>query len=86
MAQLTPKTAAQALRWIDTTPHHYAAVDDEPGFFILKGYGNKLRIPNAIHEQMQGCVEPGPFLDARMYVLTAKGRRMLRKAEREGVL
>jgi hypothetical protein len=84
MTQLTAKTAAQALNWIDTTPHHYAAADEEIGFFILKGFGDKLRIPAAIHEEMQGDVKPGPYLDARMYVLTAKGRRKLNAAIRKG--
>jgi hypothetical protein len=78
----TAKTAAQALNWIDTTPHHYAAVDEEQGYFILKGYGNKLRIPDTIHKEMLDDVKPGPYLDARMYVLTAKGRRKLNRANK----
>lgn len=84
MKQLTAKTVAQVLNWINTTPHHYAAVDEEIGFFILKGFGDKLRIPAAIHAEMIDDVEPGPYLDARMYVLTAKGRRKLNAAIHKG--
>lgn len=80
MTQKTAKTVVEALTWINTEPHHYASVMDEDGFFILKGYGTKLRIPNAIHAQMQGMVQPGDRLDARMYVPTAKGRKVLRAA------
>jgi len=86
MAQLTAKTPVQALNWIDTTAHHYAAVDEAPGFFVLKGYGETLRIPSAIHKQLEGCFKPGDMLDARMYVPTALGRRRLNAAKRRGEL
>jgi integrase len=76
--QLTPKTAEQALRWIETTPHHYAAVDDEPGFFVLKGYGTKLRIPNALQATMRDLVEPSPHAhDNRMFRATVEGRKLI---------
>jgi hypothetical protein len=76
--QLTPKTIEQALKWIETTPHHYAAVDDEPGFFILKGYGTKLRIPNALQAKMRDLVEPSPHAhDNRMFRATVAGRKLI---------
>lgn len=76
--QLTPKTIEQALKWIETTPHHYAAVDEEPGFFILKGHGTKLRIPDALQAQMRDLVEASPHEhDDRMFRATIEGRRMI---------
>lgn len=79
MKQLTPKTVEEALQWIETNQHHYAAVDDEPGFFILKGYGGKLRIPNALQAKMRDLVCPSPHEhDDRMFRATAKGRKLLK--------
>ena len=78
MKQLTPKTVEEALQWIETNQHHYAAVDDEPGFFILKGYGAKLRIPNALQRQMTDLVGPSPHShDDRMYRATNAGRKVI---------
>lgn len=86
MTQVIAKTAAQALQWVDTTPHHYAAVDEDPGFFVLKGHQHKLRIPNAVHREIQGCLKPGEGFGNRMYVLTVKGRRRLNAAKRAGLV
>ena len=80
MKQVTAKTVLDVLRWIETTPHHYAASDDEAGFFILKGHGTKLRIPNAIHAKTIDLVKPGDASDARMFRASAKGRRLMAKS------
>lgn len=82
MAQLTAKTVEDVLRWIENTPHHYASVCDEPGFFILKGYGDKLRIPMALQEKTLKLVEPSKSrFDNRMYRATKSGRARLRRSE-----
>lgn len=80
MKQLTAKTVEDVLNWIETKPHHYAASDEEPGFFILKGRDHKLRIPDAIHAQTSGLVQPGDEFDRRMYRATEAGLARLRPA------
>lgn len=77
MAQKTAKTVEDVLEWVENTPHHYAAWDDEPGFFILKGHGDKLRIPEAIQKQTRTLVEPGGRFDTRMFRATKAGRALL---------
>lgn len=84
MAQITAKTVEDVLRWIEETPHHFASVVDEPGFFILKGYGDKLRIPNHIHEKTMRLVEPArDRFDTRMYRATKSGRARLARAKKK---
>lgn len=84
MAQLTAKTVEDVLEWIETTPHHFASVCDEPGFFILKGHKDKLRIPESIHNQTIKLVEPSKDrFDTRMYRATKAGRARLRRANKE---
>lgn len=80
MTQKTAKTVEDVLHWIETTPHHFASVCDEPGFFILKGYGDKLRIPMALQEKSLKLVVPSSDrFDSRMYRATKSGRARLRK-------
>lgn len=80
MTQLTAKTVEDVLNWIETTPHHFASVCDEPGFFILKGYGDKLRIPMHIQSESMRLVEPSKDrFDNRMYRATKSGRARLRR-------
>jgi len=82
MKQKTAKTVEDVLNWIETTAHHYAATDDEEGFFILKGHGNKLRIPNDIQAQTHDLVEPSnDQFDTRMFRANRKGRARLKKAQ-----
>lgn len=73
MKQTTAKTVEDVLNWIETKPHHYAASDEEPGFFILKGRDHKLRIPDAIHALTHPFVQPGGEFDRRMYRATGAG-------------
>ena len=80
MKQTTAKTVEDVLNWIETTPHHYAASDDEPGFFILKGRDRRLRIPNAVHAQTEGLVRPGDEFDRRVYRATEAGLARIRPA------
>lgn len=83
MTQVTAKTVEDVLRWIETTPHHFASVIDEPGFFVLKGYGEKLRIPQALQEKTMRLVEPAKDrFDSRMYRATKSGRARLRRADK----
>lgn len=77
MGQVTAKTVADVLEWIETTPHHIASTIEEPGFFVLRGYGCKLRIPIAVHAQTKGLVKPGKRFDTRMYRATIPGRLRL---------
>lgn len=82
MSQKTAKTVEDVLNWIEATPHHYASVCDEPGFFILKGYGDKLRIPYFIQDKTLRLVEPSKDkFDNRMYRATKSGRARLRRAK-----
>ena len=79
MGQKTAKTVEDVLYWIETTPHHYAATDDEEGFFILKGHGgNKLRIPNDLQRQTHDlvCSSPDQF-DTRMFRANAEGLKII---------
>ncbi len=81
MSQLTAKSVEDVLNWIETTPHHFASVIDEPGFLILKGYGDKLRIPLHLQEKTMRLVEPArDRFDSRMYRATKSGRARLRRA------
>lgn len=79
MAQLTAKTVEDVLRWIETTPHHFASAED-PGFIVLKGHGDVLRIPETIRVATLRLVEPGGRFDTRMYRATKAGRARLRRA------
>lgn len=82
MAQKTAKTVEDVLEWIETTQHHYAASDEEEGFFILKGRTDKLRIPNEVHAQTRDLVKPGEQFDTRMYRANAAGKRRLNKSKK----
>ena len=80
VTQKTAKTVEDVLNWIETTPHHFASVCDEPGFFILKGYVDKLRIPMDLQEKSLKLVVPSSDrFDNRMYRATKSGRARLRK-------
>jgi len=84
MAQTTAKTVEDVLRWIENEPHHFASVIDEPGFFILKGHGSKLRIPESIQQASMRFVEPNKDrFDNRMYRATKSGRARLRRSEKQ---
>lgn len=84
MGQVTAKTVEDVLRWVETTPHHFASVCDEPGFFVLKGYGDKLRIPEEIQHKSMHLVQPNTNrFDNRMYRATKAGRARLRRADKE---
>lgn len=80
MAQKTAKTVEDVLEWIETTPHHYGSWIEEPGFFVLKGHGQKLRIPEAIQEKTRNLVEAGGNFDNRMFRATKAGRARLRRS------
>jgi hypothetical protein len=81
MKQETAKSPEQVLRWIETHDHHYGSWDDEVGFFILRGAGHKLRIPDDVQKQTQGLVEPSKDqFDSRMFRANSKGRSLLRKS------
>lgn len=82
MIQKTAKTVADVLEWIETTEHHSASVCTEPGFLVLKGYHDKLRVPRAIWRKSTKCVRPGNRFDTRMYRITATGRVHLWRARK----
>ena len=82
MAQTTAKTVEDVLRWVETTPHHFASACDEPGFFLLKGYGEKLRVPYDLQVKTIRLIEPSKDrFDNRMYRATKSGRARLRRSE-----
>ena len=81
MSQKTAKTVEDVLHWIETEPHHFASVCDEPGFFVLRGYGTKLRIPMSIQEKSLRLVAPSKNrFDNRMYRATKSGLARLRSS------
>jgi len=77
--QKTAKTVIDVLKWINETPHHFAAWDIEPGFLIIRGHGVKLRIPEEIQKQTRELVEPGGRVDARMFRPNAAGLKLLER-------
>lgn len=80
MGQKTATSVEDVLEWVETNAHHSGAWDDEPGFFVLKGHGSKLRIPEKIQERTRGLIEPGKQFDTRMYRATKSGKARLRRA------
>lgn len=66
MAQVTAKTAREVLDWIETNQHHIGDAQT-PGFFVLKGYQNTLRIPTTLYADMADLIEPGGEFDTRMF-------------------
>jgi len=77
MAQLTAKTVEDVLQWVETNQHHFASAED-PAFFVLKGYGQTLRIPEAIRAKAVHLIEPSKDrFDSRMYRATKSGRARL---------
>jgi hypothetical protein len=81
VSQLTAKSVEDVLRWVETTPHHFASAED-PKFFVLKGHGATLRIPEALRAETARYIEPGKNFDTRMYRATKAGRARLRRADR----
>jgi len=78
--QKTAKTVLDVLNWIENTQHHYAAWDEEPGFFILKGRHFKLRVPEALQAETRNFVHPSPeAFDTRMFRANKKGKALIRK-------
>lgn len=84
MSQLTAKTVDDVLRWIETTPHHRAAIDGfrdrDKGFFVLDGYTGRLRIPLAIRLEAMRFIQPGGQFDTRMFRATPAGKARLTRA------
>lgn len=80
MGQKTAKTVEDVLQWIETTPHHIASVCDEPGFLVLRGQFDKLRIPRVLQAKTSRLIRPGGRFDTRMYRATKSGRARLRRA------
>jgi hypothetical protein len=86
--QKTAKTVEDVLDWIETTPHHKAAWEDmpEPGFLVLSGHHDRLRIPTDVHARASRLVAPGDQFDTRMYRATKAGRaRLARWRRKQGV-
>lgn len=79
MAQKTANTILEALAWIESTAHHRASLISDPGFFVLDGHGDKLRIPEALQEQMRDLIDPGDHFDRRMYRANRKGRAYMKR-------
>lgn len=83
MRQTTAKTVEDVLDWVENNQHHIGSWIDTPGFFILKGHGAKIRIPEDIQEKTRNLVEPSKDrFDSRMYRATKSGKARLRRAKR----
>lgn len=82
MKQVTAKDIYTALDWIENNGHHKASWEeklDKKSFFVLEGYGCKLRIPLTVRKLMEGLIEPAPGeFDTRMFRATTIGKRRLR--------
>lgn len=81
MRQLTARTRAEVLKWMDTEPHHIASAMDDK-FFVLQGYGARLRIPYELNRTLEYGKHfvPGGKFDTRMYRPTAAGRKIIARA------
>lgn len=83
MAQITARAAIDVVHWTDTTAHCRGAWDgwanNDPGFFVLDGCGDKLRVPVDLMRQVFAAqlLEVAPQLERRMYRPSRKGKRLL---------
>jgi hypothetical protein len=80
VAQVTAKTAREVLDWIETNQHHIGDAQT-PGFFVLKGYQNTLRIPTTLYADMADLIEPGGEFDTRMFRAKQVGSELLSEAQ-----
>lgn len=87
MSRRTAQSVEEVLEWIETTRHHKAYLEWHPSdrkramkdvtHFVMEGYGARLRVPIAIHDQTHKLVKPGDHFDSRMYRATPAGKRRL---------
>jgi hypothetical protein len=79
--QVTAETVEDAVRWINTTQHHIGSWIRAPGFFVLQGYHDLLRVPEDMWPKVTKLIQPAGSLDARMFCLTKSSKNRLRRAE-----
>lgn len=82
MRQITAKSVEDVLEWVENNQHHIGSWIDAPGFFVLKGHGTKIRIPENIQEKSRNLIEPSKDqFDSRMYRATKAGKARLRRTK-----
>lgn len=83
MKQLTAKTVEDVLQWIEATPHHRGSWVEAPGFFVLAGRNDKLRIPEDVQEAARPFYQPAPdHFDTRMFRATPAGKARLTRSRK----
>ncbi len=81
MPTKTAHTLYEALKWIETTPHHFASVED-PRYLVLRGRGETLRVPKRLQDSFWCHTMVGDQFDTRMFRANPGGLSVIRERER----